>query len=357
MTSNNNPSSQNRRTVLKTIGQGAFAMTSSSSLFAQSNVTRAMAVYPSRGAPTWPLWIAQHTGIFKRNGLEIDLKFAVHPGGLAAMVGGEAQFTVYNVEQLLIAAARETTMTMMGSYLNRGAFGMIARKDIRTLKDLRGKRIGVGRVGDPPYVYTVELLNKVGLASTHVQWVNTGADSNTRAAMLLNGQIDAALLVSPSYFRLLETGNFNELVNLLNSDINISTALVFSKRAIAASPTLPEQVLKATSEAVKVLYEDKATAISAFRAFEKQATESDVQRAWDMYVKSNAFDRIPLVRSSAIKINSDRIADEVPAIRKLNVAQAVDNSVVRKLISEGYFQKLYGSEIKSTEISALKDAV
>ena len=360
MSTAHSPDNQDRRNWIKSAGQGAVAAAALSmhpTLWAQAAMTKAMAVYPSRGAPSWPLWIAQHTGIFKRNGLDVDLKFGVHPAGMAAMVGGEAQFTVYNVEQLLIAAVREPALIMMGSYLNRGAFGMVARKDIKTLKDLKGKRIGVGRVGDPPYVYTVEMLNKVGIASTHVQWVNTGADSNTRSAMLVNGQIDAALLVSPSYFRLTDNGSFNLLANLLDSDINISTALAFSKKAIAANPALPELILKSSSEAVKLLYEDKASAVAAFRAFDPQSTESDVLRSWEMYTKAKAYERIPLVTHLAIKANADRIAPEIPAVRNLNVALAVDNSVVKKLINEGFFLKLYGPDIKAVQDAKLKDAV
>lgn len=355
------PTNQYRRDWIKNVGQGAMAaaaLSISPSLWAQqSGLSRAMAIYPSRGAPNWPLWIAQHAGLFKRYGLEADLRFGVHPSGLAAMVGGEAQFTVYNVEQILSAVAREPALVMMGSYLNRGAFGMIAHKDIRSLKDLRGKRIGVGRIGDPPYVYTVELLNKVGIASTHVQWVSTGADATTRAAMLVNGQLDAALLTSPSYFRLVDQGKFNQLANLLDSDINISTALVFSKRALTANPALPEKVLRATTEAVKLLYEDKSIAVAAFRAFDPQVAEADLIRLWEMYTKVQGFERIPLVSRTAIKVNADRLVAEIPAVRNLNLSQVVDNSVVRKLIAEGWFQKLYGPGIKTAVDVALKDAI
>jgi ABC-type nitrate/sulfonate/bicarbonate transport system substrate-binding protein len=360
MTSTNILDNQYRRNWIKSAGQGALAAAAFSinpSLWAQTALTPVMAIYPSRGAPTWPLWIAQHTGLFKKYGLEADLRFGVHPLGLAAMVGGEAQFTVYNVEQVLSAVARAPALVMVGSYLNRGAFGMIARKDIRTLKDLRGKRIGVGRLGDPPYVYSVELLNKAGIASTDVQWVSTGADSNTRSAMLVNGQLDAALLVSPSYFRLVDQGNFNQLANLLDSDINISTSLVFSRRAMTANPALPEMVLRATTEAVKIFYEDKTTAMAAFRAFDAQATDSDMQRIWEMYAKAKAFERIPLMSRTAIKVNTARVVDEVPAVRNLDLSQVVDNSAVRKLIAEGWFQKLYGPGIKAEIDKALKDAV
>ena len=339
------------------VGLGILGMGLSTSGMGQAATTKVMAVYPSRGAPSWPLWIAQHTGLFKRYGLEADLRFGVHPTGLAAMVGGEAQFTVYNLEQILSAVARDPILVMAGSYLNRGAFGMIARKDITSIKDLKGKRIGVGRVGDPPYVYTVELLNKYGMASTHVQWVSTGTDSNSRAAMLVNGQLDAALLTTPSYFKLIDQGAFNQLVNLLNSDINVSTALVFSKKAIASNPLLPEMVLRASTEAIKVFYDDKATAIAAFRAFDPQTTEADALRIWELYGKAKAFDRVPLVRRSAIKANVDRLIVEVPAVKNLNLAQVVDNSAVKKLINEGWFQKLYGKDIKSDLDAAFKDAV
>jgi len=289
--------------------------------------------------------------------LDVELTFAIHPAGLAALVGGEAQFTVYGLEQVMTAAAREPSMVITSSYLTRASFGLIARKDIRSIADLKGKRIGVGRVGDPLYMYTVEMLNRVGIASTHVTWVSSGTDSATRGNMLLNGQLDAALLVAPAFFRLLEAPGLHQIADMLNSDIPVANVLVFSKKAIAAAPQLPEAVTKACAQATKRFYEDRAFSIEAFRSFDPQSQEKDVARLWDIYTKAQAIKRVPVLTKAALQPSISRVAIDVPAIKSLSPQQYIDNSVVVRLAKSGYYEKLFGPSVRAEQAAALADAV
>ena len=117
----------------------------------------------------------------------------------------------------------------MGSSLNKASFALVVRPEISKIADLKGKRIGVGRVGDTPYFYTLDLLAKHGLGAADVQWVAVPSDTMGRANVLLGGQIDAALLTPPAYF-VLERQGLKTIDNVSNhSDILISTAYVFKK--------------------------------------------------------------------------------------------------------------------------------
>ena len=108
-----------------------------------------------------------------------------------------------SLDQVVAAALRDpSVLVAMASMLNRGTFALMARPDIASVQALKGKRFGIGRVGDPPYWYTVTLFKEYGLKPNDVQWIPTGADANARAAMLLAGSVDAALLTAPAWFSL-----------------------------------------------------------------------------------------------------------------------------------------------------------
>ncbi len=352
-----------RRALLLATGTGCAAslglplLATPTQARAQTSITRVKAIYPSRSAANWPLWIASQAGYLKEEGVEAELIFGLHPAGLAALVGGEAQFTVYGLEQVLTAVAREPALMIASSYLNRGSFGLIARKDIRSIQDLKGKRLGIGRIGDPLYTYTVELLNRAGIASTHVTWVSSGTDSATRGPMLLNGQLDAALLVAPAFFRLLETNEVYQLANLLTSDISISNVTVFSKKAIAASPQLPEAVVRACAKGTKRFYEDRTFAIAAFKAFDPQSQEKDISRLWDLYTGSQAISRVPVMRKAALQASISRVAVDVPAIKTVDPHLYIDNGFVVRLVRSGFFEKLFGPAVRAEQDAALRDAV
>jgi len=314
-------------------------------------------VYPSLSAANWPMWIASEAGYFKEFGLDVKLVHGLHPASMAALVGGESQFTVYGLEQILTAVARQPSLVVPASYLNRGAMSMIASKNVKSVADLKGKRIGVGRIGDPLYTHTTEMLARVGIAPNQVTWVSSGTDSAVRAPMLLNGQLDASLMVAPSYFRLLETDDLHELENLINRPSAISNVIAFRKAAIASMPQLPEAVIRASSMGVKRLYEDREFSIATFRSFNRQAQEKDVTKLWEMYTGAQSFNRIPVVRKPVLDVSINRVATDIPAIRNVPTSQYIDNSIVRRLISEGFYEQLYGQDIKAEQAIALQDAI
>ena len=87
---------------------------------------------------------------------------------------------------------------------------------------------------------------------------------------LVGGRADATLLTAPQYFRVEEQG-FKNLANLADyDDIYASTVYLFTKAAVAANPKLPELLIKAHAEAIKRFYEDKAFAVKAYIAYDKQ---------------------------------------------------------------------------------------
>jgi ABC-type nitrate/sulfonate/bicarbonate transport system substrate-binding protein len=231
--------------------------------------------------------------------------------------------------------------------LNKGPFSLMAAKGINAVKDLKGKRVAVSQLGDAPYNYTVALLGKFGLTPKDVEWVPVGTDATARASALVGGRADATLLTAPQYFRVEEQG-FMNLANLSDfDDVHASNVYLFLKATIASDPKLPELIIKAHAEAIKRFYDDKAFAVKAYIAYDKQE-QADVERIYDTNFKQNLLERIPYVLSSAVQATKEQ-ADSQPAtqIRNLDLKSVIDNSVIDRLVKEGFFEKLFGSGIRA----------
>ena len=119
--------------------------------------------FATRTGTTWPLYIAQEGGYFEKYGLRAKLVFAVHPAAVAMIVSGEAQMTNYPLEQAMQAASKDGSLVMIGSPYRKSLFALMAPNTFASVKDLKGKRIGVSQLGDAPYNYAVGLLSKFGL--------------------------------------------------------------------------------------------------------------------------------------------------------------------------------------------------
>jgi len=307
--------------------------------------------YPNRSGSNWPLFLAKEGGYYQKYGLDVNLVFGVMPAGIAMLVSGEAQMVNSSLEQLMQAASKDGSMVLTGSSLNRGMFALMAAKDINSIKDLKGKRIAIGQIGDAPYNYLLALLAKGGLKPRDVQWISVGTDVSGRAAALTTGRADATLLTAPAYFKVEESG-YKTLANLVDHpDIFASTAYMMKKSAVTADPKLPEKLIQAHAEAIKRYYDDKAFAVKSFMIYDKGTSQAEVERVYDLYAKPMAFERVPYILAAAVKSVVEQQADAQIAaqMKAYDFHKVIDNSYVERLVKDGFFEKLYGPSVKAEQ--------
>ena len=183
------------------------------------------------------------------------------------------------------------------------------------------------------------------------------SDAAGRVATLAAGQVDAALLTTPSFFRLIDDGAFTNLAYISEfPDIFVSTVYLFRKSYVAQNPTVAESLIKAHAEAIKRFYDDKIMAIKAYSSHIRGETPVDTARVYDIYRKDSLLDRVPFVLKGAIASGVERDGDANPQLKTFDFSKLVDNSVVLKLVREGWFEKLYGPSVKAEQDRKLKEA-
>jgi ABC-type nitrate/sulfonate/bicarbonate transport system substrate-binding protein len=306
--------------------------------------------YPTRSGATWPMYLAKEGGYYQKYGLDVDLQFGVHPTGIAMLTSGQAVMVNHSLEQGMVASTKDPAgFALLGSSSNKGLFALIGQKQFTNPRELKGKRIAVGQIGDAPYNYTVALLGTYGLGVRDVEWIPVGTDVSGRAAALQTNRADATLLTAPNYFRLEEAG-YKVLANLAEREVYAATVYLFARKALTTNPKLGESIIKAHAEAIKRFYDDKAFAVKSYIAFDKQP-EADVSRIYDLYKNGNIFDRVPYVLAPAIKsIVAQQVDQRIAAdLKAFDFHKVVDNSIVARLVKEGYFEQLFGADVKAEE--------
>jgi ABC-type nitrate/sulfonate/bicarbonate transport system substrate-binding protein len=316
----------------------------------QQQLTPITINYPTRTGQVWPLYIAKEGGYYAKYGYDVKLVFGVHPAGIAMLVSGEAAMTPYTLEQAMQASSKDASLVMVGSPFKKSLFALMASKNIASIKDLKGKRLGVSQIGDAPYNYTIGLLAKAGLKQRDVQWLTVGTDVNGRAAALVSNRVDATMITAPVYFKL-EAEGYKSLGNISDyDDIYAPSVYLFKKSVVLANPKLPEALIKAHAEAIKRFYDDKAFAVKAYLAWEKQ-DQSDIDRVYDHYAKVSTYERVPYVLTPAVQYILDHPADAQlgTVMKAFNFHSVIDNSIVERLVKQGFFEQLYGAGIKAEE--------
>lgn len=337
-----------RRAALFTL---AFSLALAVTASAQTPLEKITVNYAARTGTTWPLYIAKEGGYYQKYGLDVNLAFAVHPAGIAMVISGEAVMTNYPLEQAMPAASRDGSLIIVGSQYKKSSFALMAPKTFSSVRDLKGRKIGVSQIGDAPYNYSVGLLAKAGLTPKDVEWVPIGTDVNGRAAALKSGRVDATMLTAPTYFKFEQEG-FKSLANTSDyDDIYAPTVYVFKKTTLAANPKLAESLLKAHAEAIKRLYEDKAFAVKAYLKYNPMDDPADVARVWDLYTAKQTYERIPYVLAPSVAYMIAHPVDERlgEQLRSFDFRKVIDNGMVDKLIQDGFFEQLFGPGIKAEE--------
>jgi ABC-type nitrate/sulfonate/bicarbonate transport system substrate-binding protein len=326
-------------------------------LVGQGQLQKTAINFPTRSGASWPMFIAKEGGYYQKYGLDVNLAFGSGPIGVAMISSGEAAMTNSSMEQALQASSRDpNALLMMGSMANKGFFSLMTPKTISDPKQLKSKRIAVSQIGDAPYNYTIALLAKFGLSARDIQWIPVGTDANARAVALTSGRADATLLTAPAYFKLEEQG-YKSIANLADyNDIYLSSVDLFTRKTVTANPKLPELIIKANAEAIKRFYDDKEFAVKAYIAYDKQ-DPADVGRMYDQLVKANALERVPYVMADAVKsISAQANSQAETQLKAADLHKVVDNSVVDRLVKEGFFEQTFGPSIKSEQDRKAKAA-
>ena len=335
----------NKRAAAVTFGLLLLVSFAAPNLFAQS-LQKAVAMIGARSGASWPLWIAKEARLYAKHGLDVELVYAVHPGPIAAIISGHATMTSSGSDPALLAAAKDPSLVVLGGFMNKGSFAMIGSKTATDMKQLAGKKIGIGRVGDPPYHMAISLLKKFGMTARDIQWVSVGVDAAARAAALQSGQIDAALITAPAYFRLQSAGLPVLAVLLEHEDIYVSTYYLFRREALTKQRTTALGFIKAHAEAIKRFYDDQAYATEIMIKYGGTRNRDDANRVYELYKNARVLEPIPYVLKGSVEAVVERQGAE---LKGAEFGRIIDNSLVDQLVKEKYFEAVFGASIRNEQ--------
>lgn len=143
-----------------------------------------------------PLTLAKEAGIFEKHGLDVTLKKVPQASRPLAIASGDLQCAATTVETWIVWNDNGvTTKQIFQLDKSYGADGLVARNDIKTVADLKGKTVAASAPGTSPYFLLAWILNKNGLSTKDVKVVNLEPDAAAQA--FLAGQNDAASTYEP----------------------------------------------------------------------------------------------------------------------------------------------------------------
>ncbi len=154
----------------------------------------------------WPVYVAMDKGLFDQAGVKLDI---VATGGSAKtaqqLAAGAINIGEAGLPDLLRAIDQGAPMKVIGYEVAEPPYKLMARKDIKSIAELKGKKIMIGGSKDVTLIYLEALVKPAGLKTSDFDLLYAGATS-ARFAALVAGGVDAAILTSPFEFQAMGLG-------------------------------------------------------------------------------------------------------------------------------------------------------
>ena len=286
---------------------------------------------PSTTQAVLAFTIARDKGYYRAEGLDVELILMSAPNASRALLSGDVQVATVGGAGMP-PVLRGSPMKFLFTTYNRAMFWLYAKPEIRDVKSLKGKRVGVSGIGSGPDTLLRESLRLHGLdANRDVTILSLGV-MPTIYSGLQSGIVDAAMLAPPVTLKAEEAG-FRELVAFPNQDlVELQGAILVRDALLQADPGQVERFVRATYKGFLFIRENRGATIPIVGRY-LQLSESQAAKAYDQVVR-------PALTQDGT-LNPDMQAKAVEHVLKRlelkeapPLAKVFDFSIARKVMAE-----------------------
>jgi NitT/TauT family transport system substrate-binding protein len=304
--------------------------------------------YASIGGQTLYLWVAQKEGFFRKRGIEAEVVYV--PGSssaVMALIAGDVQAAILGGPSIISANRTKVESVVVASFINRLVMTLYGGKEIRSVEELKGRRIGITRFGTTSDFAARYALRKGNLnADTDVALIQIGEQA-TRVAALRKGVIEATL-VQPPVTLLMDREGFPKLVDMTEEKLAYPlSTLVLAPSFLKKNRESASNLIRALAEAAHFLTEKKDSGLrhlaDMLRLDLKRAEQKDaVEESFRAY--NGVTERIPYLSQEGVRTLVQQLSSQDPGWGTLPADRlGVDMSLVQELEGSGFFRRLAGS--------------
>ena len=286
---------------------------------------------PSTTQAVLAFTIARDKGYYRAEGLDVELILMSAPNASRALLSGDVQVATVGGAGLP-PVLRGSPFKFLFTTYNRAMFWLFAKAEIRDVKGLKGKRVGVSGIGSGPDSLLREILRLSGLdANRDVAILSLGV-MPTIYSGLQTGVVDAAMLAPPVTLKAEEAG-FRELVSFPKQDlVELQGSILVRDATLQTEPILMERFVRASYKGFLHIKDNRAATLP-FIARYLQISEAQAAKAYDQVVRPALTQDGTLsaeLQAKAVEHVLKRLdLKEAPPLAKV-----FDFSVARKVMTE-----------------------
>ena len=308
---------------------------------ASAQVTRIKVGYSSIGVGQSLVWVAKEAGLFKENGLDVQLIFIGSSSILSqAVIAKDVPIAIMSGTAAINSQLAGSDLVMAASTKKDPAQAfLVTAKGISQPAQLKGKKLAVSRLGASSDFILRLILKKIGLVPDKDVAIIQIGSSPVRMAALANGVADGTALTFEEMMVAKKMG-FNVLLNLLEFGVEaLNSDVVTTRRFIRESKETVQRFVKGMTKGVSFYTNNKKFSMDVIARYTKSNDIEKIEYGYDFAAKT--FLKRPYTPIKGIQLALEEIGERNPAARTANPEQFIDMSIVRDLDQSGYIDALY----------------
>ena len=308
---------------------------------AASAAERMRIAYSSISGAYVGIWVAHDANLFAAEGLDDQLIFIPSATQLAQVtVAGDVDIASLGGGPMMAAVLSGADLKAIGNNVNKLIFSIHARPEVKSIEDLRGKRIAVSRLGSSSDVAARYALRKLNLdPQKDLVLMQLGSMSSMFGA-LKSGAVDASVVSPPTQF-LSEKMGFKELVSITDMDYAYpNPTMVVPGDLIRKKPDTIDHFIRAYVRGMHRAITDREFTIKSLAKYTTVTDPGLLRKTYDFYV-GKVVERAPYINMAGMQNALDDLVRTIPAAKNARPDQFVDTRFLEKLEKSGLLKELY----------------
>jgi NitT/TauT family transport system substrate-binding protein len=308
---------------------------------ASAQLTKLTVGYSSTASAELPAWLAKETGIFAKNGLDVQLVY--FRGGTTAtmaLLSRQTPLSQGSGQVIVNAGLRGADTVMIAGGLVNTEWWLMTRPDIKTAEQLKGGSVAISPFGGLAESMTRIALKRLGLTPVKdIAFLQVGG-LQERLFVLETGKVQGAMLPTPYKFMAQKRG-FHTLVSVALS--YQSTGVSTTRTFIRESPDIVRRYVKSQIEAVHRIKTDRETALKVLVKYLGPQDRDILEKSYDDLLSDEKFPPKQYPTLEGIKNILEPLAETDPKAKAARPEDFVDMRFVKDLDDSGFITDLYKS--------------
>jgi ABC-type nitrate/sulfonate/bicarbonate transport system substrate-binding protein len=218
----------------------------------------------------------------------------------------------------------------------------MANPELKKPEDLKGKKIGISRLGGASDFSARYALTKWGLVpEKDVALIQVGGEPEEVLA-LQNKAVDAVILSEP-FATVARRAGAIVLADLSQLGVPYTMhGIGVRKSYIKANRDIVVRFMKAYLEGIYVFKTNKEVALNVLKKYTRLDDLSLVQVSYDE-MSQRLIRRVPYPDREGIQTIIDQLAKTSPEMKNLNPNDFIDPTILKEIEDSGFVKKLYGN--------------